>query len=616
VSADQWGIQSSYMDVRQARHDISSETRRAILEAMDVTDHRSEAALQSAKKAVWVIKEGQHVPIEGRAELILENGGTILVRGALPGDLPLGYHRLHWLRPASETTLIVTPGHCYLPKKLQSWGWAVQLYATRSSESWGVGDLADLRRLGEWSARELGAEWLLLNPLRASAPVVPQERSPYFPTTRRFWNILYLKIEEVPGAKRSTAKFRRLFSAGQALNKKRQIDYDRVFDLKMRALAHLWAQFRDDLDFERYRKSQGQGLTQFATFCALAERHGRDWRRWPAAYQQPVSAHVKQFQKKEATRVRFHEWVQWLLDEQVRRAGRSIGLLHDLPIGFDPGGADAWAWQDLLAKGATVGAPPDEFSADGQNWGLPPFVPYKLRAAAYGPFIETVRATLRHARGLRIDHVMGLFRLFWIPQGMTAKQGAYVNYTAKDLLRILALESHRAGAVVVGEDLGTVEESMRKQLASHRILSNRLLWFEKVPPRQFPELALAAVTNHDLPTIKGLWTGSDLRLQRRLGLKPNEEGVKEIHQRLRKSTRLKKTAPAAEVVERTYRLLASAPSRLLMATLEDALTVEERPNLPGTTTERPNWSLALPVSLETLETNPLARKIASALRRV
>src|SRR6185503_8410019 len=187
--------------------------------------------------------------------------------------------------------------------------------------------------------------------------------------------------------------------------------------------------------------------------------------------QQPESSEVKKFQKVEANRVRFHEWLQWLLDDQVRRAGSQIGLMHDLPIGFDPGGADAWVWQDLLAQGATVGAPPDEFSADGQNWGLPPFVPHKLRAAAYNPFIETVRATLRHGRGLRIDHVMGLFRLFWIPEGMTARQGAYVNYAVDDLLGILALESQRAGAVIVGEDLGTVEESMRKQLARCRILS-------------------------------------------------------------------------------------------------------------------------------------------------
>jgi len=615
VSIDRWGIQSSYMDVHQVRQDISRKTRRAILEAMDVTDQRSDAALRSARRAVRVIRQGQRVPLEARAELLLEDGGTLLVGGTLPRDLPLGYHRLQRPHRASETTLIVTPDRCYLPKTLRSWGWAIQLYATRSSKSWGIGDLADLRRLGEWSARELGAEVLLLNPLRASAPVLPQEPSPYFPTTRRFWNILYLKIEEVPGAKQPSAELRRLASAGQALNKKRQIDYDRVFHLKMRALAELWARFRDNADFEQYRRRQGQGLTKFATFCALAERHGRNWRRWPSGYQQPDSSQVKKFQKEEANRVRFHEWLQWLLDEQVRRAGGQIGLMHDLPIGFDPGGADAWVWQDLLAKGATVGAPPDEFSADGQNWGLPPVVPYKLRAAAYDPFIETVRATLRHGRGLRIDHVMGLFRLFWIPEGMTAKQGAYVNYAVEDLLGILALESQRAGAVIVGEDLGTVEESMRKQLARHRILSYRLLWFEKVPPSQFPELALAAVTNHDLPTVNGLWTGSDLNEQRRLALKPNEEGLQEIHHRLCTMTRLKKKAPAAEVVERTYRLLGTAPSRLLMATLDDALTVEERPNLPGTTSERPNWALALPLPLERLETNPLPRKIASALRR-
>ena len=615
MSIDRWGIQSSYMDVHQVRQDISRKTRRAILEAMDVTDQRSDAAMRSARSAVQVIRQGQHVPLEAPAELVLEDGRSVLVRDALPRDLPLGYHRLHPVHQTSETRLIVTPGRCYLPKSLRCWGWAVQLYATRSSKSWGVGDLGDLRRLGEWSARALGAQLLLLNPLRASAPVVPQEPSPYLPTTRRFWNILYLKIAEVPGAKPSSALLRGLASAGQALNKKRQIDYDRVFHLKMRALAELWARFPVEPNFEQYRRRQGQGLTKFATFCALAERHGRNWRRWPSGYQQPDSSQVKKFQKEEANRVRFHEWLQWLLDEQVRRAGGQIGLMHDLPIGFDPGGADAWVWQDLLAKGATVGAPPDEFSADGQNWGLPPFVPYKLRAAAYDPFIETVRATLRHGRGLRIDHVMGLFRLFWIPEGMTAKQGAYVNYAVEDLLGILALESQRAGAVIVGEDLGTVEESMRKQLARHRILSYRLLWFEKVPPSQFPELALAAVTNHDLPTVKGLWTGSDLNEQRRLALKPNEEGLQEIHHRLCTMTRLKKKAPAAEVVERIYRLLGTAPSRLLMATLDDALTVEERPNLPGTTSERPNWALALPLPLERLETNPLPRKIASALRR-
>ncbi|HEY3198879.1 MAG TPA: 4-alpha-glucanotransferase [Nitrospirales bacterium] len=615
MSIDRWGLQSSFMDVHKVRHEITPKTRRAILESMDATGDRADAALRSAKKAVWVIEQGQRLPIEARAELLLEDGGTLFVGGTLPRDLPLGYHRLHRSHRAPETTLIVTPSRCYLPKSLRAWGWAIQLYATRSSKSWGIGDLADLRRLGEWSARELGAEMLLLNPLRASAPVLPQEPSPYFPTTRRFWNILYLKIEEVPGAKQPSAELRQLAAAGQALNKKRQIDYDRVFQLKMRALAILWTRFREEPNFERYRRSQGEGLTKFATFCALAERHGRNWRRWPSGYHEPDSSQVKKFQKEEADRVRFHEWLQWLIDEQVRRAGGEMGLMHDLPIGFDPGGADAWVWQDLLAKDATVGAPPDEFSADGQNWGLPPFVPYKLRAAAYEPFIETVRATLRHGRGLRIDHVMGLFRLFWIPEGMTAKQGAYVNYAVEDLLGILALESQRARAVIVGEDLGTVEESMRKQLARHRILSYRLLWFEKVPPSQFPELALAAVTNHDLPTVKGLWTGSDLKEQRRLALKPNEAGLQEMYDRLGTMTRLKKKAPAAEVVERTYRLLGTAPSRLLMATLDDALTVEERPNLPGTITERPNWALALPLTLECLETIPLPRKIASALRR-
>ena len=245
------------MDVHQVRHEITSKTRRAILESMGVRDDHSEA-VRSAKKAVLVIRQGQRLPIEARAELILEDGGTLPVGGTLPHDLPLGYHRLHRQHRAADTTLIVTPGRCYLPKSLRAWGWAIQLYAARSSQSWGVGDLADLRRLGEWSARDLGAEMLLLNPLRASVPVLPQEPSPYFPTTRRFWNILYLRIEEVPGAKPLSADLSRLALAGRALNKKRQIDYDRVFQLKMRALAELWTRFREDPDFERYRRSQRQ----------------------------------------------------------------------------------------------------------------------------------------------------------------------------------------------------------------------------------------------------------------------------------------------------------------------------------------------------------------------
>jgi 4-alpha-glucanotransferase len=262
----------------------------------------------------------------------------------------------------------------------------------------------------------------------------------------------------------------------------------------------------------------------------------------------------------------------------------------------------------VLATQVTVGAPPDQYNTLGQDWGLPPFIPHKLRAAAYEPFRQTIRATLRHAGGLRIDHVMGLFRLYWIPQGMDPSLGAYVRYAADELLAIVTLESQRARAVVVGEDLGTVEEEVRERLATHRLLSYRLLWFEADPPARYPELALAAVTTHDLPTVAGLRSGADLRTQQQLGLRA-------IAERLRAMTGRSKQAKVHEVIVRAHQLLAEAPSVVVTATLEDALAVEERPNMPSTTAEWPNWSLALPTPLGDLETQALTRAVADTFRR-
>jgi len=604
-----------YVDAHGVRHETSRKTRAAIFQAMGIEGTRRKGRSSPPEAPVRVIRSGRSLPLKAEAELILEDGTVIRITRALPPDLPLGYHDLRPCDGGPSVRLIVAPRRCHLPKGLRTWGWAIQLYAARTAASWGIGDLVDLRRLASWSAHELGAGLLMLNPLHAATPIVPQDPSPYFPSSRRYRNLLYLRIEEVPGARKARGQIKRLANAGKALNGKRRIDRDRIFRLKMKALEFLWRRFRGDSKFERYRKEQGSSLTQFATFCVLAERFGPGWPNWPRAYRHPGTRAVAEVVTKEAGRVAFHEWVQWLLDDQLKRAGAELPLMQDLPIGFDPGGADAWAWQDLLASGVMVGAPPDEFSANGQNWGLPPFVPHKLRAVAYQPFIETIRATLRHGGGLRIDHVMGLFRLFWIPDGMTPAQGAYVHYAPDELMGIVALESHRAGAVVVGEDLGTVEKSMQKQLAAHDILSYRLVWFERSSPARYRRLALAAVTNHDLPTVAGLWNGTDLQEQQRLNLQPNVEGLQEIRCRLQRTTKLGEDAPVEQVVERAYRLLAKAPSAVLMATLDDALAVAERPNMPGTTFERPNWSLALPVSLESLERKPLPRKIGSILNR-
>jgi 4-alpha-glucanotransferase len=288
----------------------------------------------------------------------------------------------------------------------------------------------------------------------------------------------------------------------------------------------------------------------------------------------------------------------------------------DLAIGFDGEGADAWAWQDVLARDVTVGAPPDEFALEGQDWGLPPFVPHAVRALGYQPFVETVRAGLRHAGGMRIDHVMGLFRLFWVPGGGAPRDGAYVRYPTDDLLALLALESERAQALVIGEDLGTVAPGVRERLIAERILSTRVLWFEPGSPAGYPGLSLAAVTTHDLPTVRGLWTGSDLEEQVRVGVVPNVPGTEALRARVGDLIGVADETAVDAVALAIHRHLAEAPSVLLAATLEDALGVAERPNLPGTTgARRANWALALPAALEEIETDPRPRTIAEALGR-
>jgi 4-alpha-glucanotransferase len=612
MSTDIWGIDRGYEDALGVWQDTPPATHRAILAAMGID---AAAPPERSESLVQVVRPGQTLSLRSPADLILEDGTVVRVETALPPDIPFGYHTLRPLNGTASKHLIMSPGQCGLPPRRRQWGWAVQLYATRSAKSWGIGDFADLRRLAEWSATTLQANLLMVNPLYAATPGVPQQSSPYFPSSRRYRNLLYLRIEEIPGAGAGGDVLERLASAGVALNRERRIDRDAIYRLKLEALEHLWRRFAGNSAFERYGEEQGEDLHQFATFCALAEQHGQKWRQWPAEYRHPESLAVAHFATQRRDRVRFYQWVQWLLDTQLAQATTTLPVMQDLPIGCDPDGADAWTWQDLLATEVTVGAPPDEYNTLGQDWGLPPFIPHKLRAAAYLPFRQTIQASLRHAAGLRIDHVMGLFRLFWIPRDAEPSMGAFVRYPADDLLAILALESHRAQAFVVGEDLGTVEEEAREQLAEHRVLSYRLLWFESDPPSHYPEQALAAVTTHDLPTIVGLWSGADVQTQHELGLQPNEEGLEEIRRQLQVMTGLPEEAEVDEVILRAHELLAQAPSTVITATLEDALAVAERPNMPSTTTEWPNWSMALPLSLEAIERDPLVQAVGLALNR-
>ncbi len=638
---DQWGIDDGYFDALGSEHVTSRATRAALLAAMGVAPEAAGAPESAAPAAehrsgghggpppavpaidddthgrVKIVRAGEGPFIAAPGRLTLEDGTVIGVERALPPDLPIGYHRLEPRAGREEQTLvIVTPGACHLPDELRTWGWAAQIYASRSRASWGIGDFADLRRLGRWSRQALGAGVIMTNPFTAPTPVPPIEPSPYYPSSRRFRNPLYLRIEEVPGAAEALgAHLPRLAEAGQALNHARRIDRDAIFALKTEALERIFDQFTGDAGFDGFWKEQGDALTQFATYCALAERHGKDWRRWREDYRRPDGAEVARFVTHEARRVRFHAWVQWLIDEQLARAAKEIAIINDLPIGLDIAGADAWCWQDLLASDVSVGAPPDEFAADGQDWGLTPFIPHRLRATGYRSFRETIRAMLRHAGGLRIDHVMGLFRLFWIPRGLGAKGGAYVRSRPDELLAIVAVESHRARAFIVGEDLGTVEDGVREKLAEQRMLSYRLMYFEPVPARAFPDMALSGVTTHDLATIAGLWTGGDVAGSLAAGLTPNEPGMRALRDKIEREAAIPPDATAEVAIERTYQALAAAPSRVILATLDDALAVVERPNMPGTTTAWPNWSLALPLPLEKLEEQELPRRIAAAMKR-
>ncbi len=610
---DAWSITDGYWDEGGTWHVTTPEVRAALAAAMGADQREA----PPPPPLTWFVTAGSTPALHGPAEVTLEDGTLLQDLGELPWDLPLGYHTLQPLDGGPTTRLIVTPHRC--PEALRAWGWATQLYAMRSRESWGMGDLADLARLAHWTT-SLGGGVVMLNPLHANPPIPEQEPSPYFATSRIWRNPLYLRVEHVPGWAGLGDDLRRAANAGRALGADRLIDRAAVFLLKYRALEKLFEQFETDADtadrttFDAFTRTQGVGLDRFATYSALAERHGARYCDWPGGLQHPDGLAVAAFARREAARVRFHAWLQWLVDRQLAAAGTAgAKLIGDLAVGFEPDGADAWVYQDLLARGCRVGAPPDNFNAGGQDWGLPPFVPWKLRASGYEPLIATLRATLAHVGGLRIDHVMGLFRLYWIPPGAEASSGAYVRYPAHELLDILALEATRADAFVVGEDLGTVEDEVREEMQARNLLSNRLLLFEPRPTTEFPEQALAAITTHDLPTLAGLWTGFDLAEQRKILPTPNEEGDAWFSSRVSGATGRGSDAPVSDLIVAAHEALAKAPSMLVVGTLDDACAVPERPNLPGTIDERPNWRLALPLVLEEIEADPVAQRVAAAL---
>lgn len=698
--AHAYGVATEFYDWRGVHAAVSHETVVAVLSALGVaagTAASVRASLREVHDRPWtrtlppctVVREGEqrqvavHVPDgepvsvrvrteDGRQEIELahvdrwvqprEIGGRRVGEATveLPADLPLGWHvieaRVGRSGPSRQASLVVTPGHLGLPPSMEGrrvWGLATQLYSVRSRRSWAHGDLADLGELARWSGEDLAAGFVLVNPLHAPAPTVPVEPSPYLPVTRRFASPLYVRVEEVAEFGYLTgparAEVERMALVLRARNSADVLlDRDAVWEAKRSALTLVHAVPRSpgrQADYADFLAREGAGLRDFATWCALAEVHGPVWSQWPPPLQDPRGSAVAAAAAELAERVDFFCWLQWILDEQLdaaqRRAidsGMALGVVHDLAVGVHPDGADAWALQEVMARGVTVGAPPDAFNQQGQDWSQPPWRPDHLADAAYTPYRDMLRTVLRHAGGIRVDHVLGLFRLWWVPDGRPPGEGTYVRYDHEALVGILALEARRAGAVVVGEDLGTVEPWVRVYLRERGILGTSILWFEQnwdegtpLPPESWRELSLASVTTHDLPPTAGYLAGEHVRIRAELGLltRPvDQERRIDAEQRRAWLDLLvdRGWLPTASrddeeaVVVALHRALGATPSRLRGLALTDVVGDRRAINQPGTRDEYPNWRVPLadgtgrPVLLEELVGSARAVTLATALR--
>ncbi|HXO82642.1 MAG TPA: 4-alpha-glucanotransferase [Mycobacterium sp.] len=573
----------------------------------------------------------------------------------LPDDLPLGYHRVYLRSGEDESSaaVIVTPAWLGVPERLgarRTWGLATQLYSVRSRQSWGVGDLTDLVDLAVWSASVYGAGYVLVNPLHAAEPTSPMEPSPYLPTSRRFVNPLYLRVEAIPefADLRKRSRVRRLRRDLQhRVAGLDSIDRDAAWEAKRAALKLVYRVPRTagrELAYAAYRDREGVALDDFATWCALAEKYGGDWHEWPESVQHPGADGVAEFVAGHRAAVDFHRWLQWQLDEQLAAAqsravsaGMSLGIMHDLAVGVHPNGADSWALQDALALGVSAGAPPDEFNQLGQDWSQPPWRPDRLEELEYQPFRALIRSVLRHAGGVRIDHIIGLFRLWWIPKGQAPTEGTYIRYDHEAMIGIVALEAYRALALVVGEDLGTVEPWVRDYLRGRGVLGTSILWFEldrdggggPLPAERWREYCLSSVTTHDLPPTAGYLANEHVRLRDSLGLltRPVEQELAAAEAEraawlaeLRRVGLLSKHADVEETVLALHKYLGRTPSRLLGLALTDAVGDQRTQNQPGTTDEYPNWRVPLsgpdgrPVLLEDVFTDHRAIALAEAMR--
>lgn len=697
-----YGVASEYWDQAGNHVDVGSATVEAVMAVLGVdvsTSESIQAALvdvelrdwrrmlppvfvmrQGEDRRLWVhVPHGQavhvHVDTESGERLLLdpmewwvdpvEVDGVEIGEASfrLPADLPLGWHTVvaHADYATSSTHLVVAPQKLEPDSVIGSrqWGFMTQLYAMRSSTSWGLGDLHDLSALAAWSSSELGAGFVLINPLHAASPVAPMAPSPYLPVTRRFANPMYLRVEDIPEYRRLSpsviARISQLARQLQQLNASADLlDRDAVWGAKRTALEVIFQAGMGDerrAALDAYLAAQGKGLRDFATWCAITDTYGLDPAAWPDGLGHPDVPAVTAFRYEHAPAVDFHSWMQWLVDEQLaatqaraREAGMAIGVMHDLAVGVHPSGADAWALQDVLAMGVGVGAPPDMYNQMGQNWSQPPWLPDALADAAFIPYRDMLRTVLAHAGGLRIDHVLGLFRLWWVPNGFPAYAGTFVRLDFEAMLAILMLEAHRSGAIVVGEDLGTVEPWVQEALAERGILGTSILWFESEDsgeikdPANWRSEVLASVTVHDLPPTAGYLRDEHVRIRSELGLLTTAEDVERAnadnerqawaavlrrHSWLGEEVDLSTDAGLEEMVVALHRAVAGSPARLIGISVPDVVGDRRAQNQPGTDQEYPNWRVPLtdeagnPVLLEDLFARPeLLTRIVATVDRV
>lgn len=635
-------IEPYYYDYWGKRVETTESTRRALLAAIGCEDGDDDADARRTSR-VEVVRLGEapkSARDAGSWKVELEGGDSF--QGSFD-ELPLGYHRLTTRRDGREAAseLIVVPAACYLPPAMRSgrvWALATQLYALRSKRNWGIGDFTDLASFAALAARA-GAGAVALNPLHELHPSNPRAASPYSPSSRFFLNVLAIDVAEVAELEdspevRAIVASRAFTTELRTLRDAPLVDYARVARAKLGVLERLYSVFSAKpagdarrRAFRRFVRGEGIALEHLAVYETLAEffrardSHCYGWRDWPSAYRSPSSAAVASFAHERRERVDFYRYLQFLAHRQLAAAARSarrqgVALYCDLAVGVERNGADAWCDQDAILTDASLGAPADPLNTQGQNWGLAPLSPRALRERAYDPFVALLRANMRNAGILRVDHVMALRRAFWIPRDAPASQGAYVRYPFEEMLGIVALESVRNRCAVVGEDLGTLPDGFRERMSSARALSSRVFYFERdahgafSPPDAYPRLAAASVGTHDLPTLTGWWTGdrseNEDRDADRLRLVAALERANAVDaagaERLRDDARRGGTlAAASELVSAVHRFLAATPSMLAVVAIEDVLRETGAVNVPGTFDEHPNWQRKRSLLLEDIE---------------